>query len=81
MDLWVGLVIGLLVGVAVMWAAPHFLRGFREARDQRGVDLNMQHRAEQELAEEEAEDADWRRRLDDDLDAQVERWREEEDRP
>ena len=72
------LVIGLVVGASLAWAFPHFLRGFREAREQRGVDLNMQHRAEQELAEEQLEDAEWRRRIHDDLDHQIERWRQED---
>ncbi|MDX1658097.1 MAG: hypothetical protein R3343_04695 [Nitriliruptorales bacterium] len=74
-------VLGLVVIVAVVVVAalgPHFMRGFRDAREQRGVDLNMQHRAEQELAEEELEDAEWRRRIDADLDDQVERWREDQ---
>lgn len=67
--------VALVIGVAL--AAPHFLRGFREARERRGVDLNMELRVEQELAEQRAGDEEWRRRIEADLEDKVSEWRDE----
>lgn len=69
----------VVVAIAlIVAAAPHFVRGFREARARRGIDLNMEYRAERELTEERVSEEEWRRRIDTELEDRVDGWRRDD---